>query len=289
MRGGLIELDDRGVVAIRGEAAGGFLQGLVTNDVLGLAEGEARYAALLSPQGKILFDFLVVAPCSGQPELLLDCSRSAAADLVKRLNFYKLRARLLVEDRSASHAVVAGWGEGAATLSGLVFVDPRDPGLGRRAIAERPLPALWAANDASRAAYEALRIGLGVPKAEVDFTYGDVFAHEANLDLLHGIDFHKGCYVGQEVVSRVEHRGTARKRIVRVGFAKGLPRRGSAITTAEGEIVGLVGSVVALRGLAMVRLDKARDAQARGAGLRCDGLDVTLDCSVGLSPKVASD
>jgi folate-binding protein YgfZ len=287
--GGVIELDDRSVVAICGEAARGFLQGLVTNDVVGLGEGEARYAALLSPQGKILFDFLVVAPLSGQPELLLDCSRATAADLVKRLNFYKLRAKVLIEDRSASHGVAAGWGEGAAALSGLAFADPRDPAIGRRAIVERPLPALWAGDDASRVAYEVLRIGLGVPKAEVDFGYGDAFAHEANLDLLHGIDFHKGCYIGQEVVSRVQHRGTARKRIVRVGFAEGLPRPGSPIATHEGEIVGSMRSVVARRGLAIVRLDKAKAAQARGASLRCDGLAVTLDSSVGFSPNMASD
>jgi folate-binding protein YgfZ len=280
---GVTELTDRGVVVVAGPTARAFLQGLVTNDVLGLADGEARYAALLSPQGKILFDFFIIAPPSGEGALFLECSRAIAAALVKRLNFYKLRANVSIEDCSESYAVAAGWGARAAALTGLVFADPRDPSIGRRAILRRPVPAEWTMDDESRNAYESLRLALGVPKAEADFAYGDAFAHEANLDLMHGVDFKKGCYIGQEVVSRVEHRGSARTRIVRVTFDGGPPARGAPITTAEGEPLGTMGSAVAGHGLAMVRLDKIRDALARAADLRCDGLSVAFHISAGVS------
>jgi folate-binding protein YgfZ len=277
MQESVTELADRGVVSVAGATAREFLQGLVTNDVLGLTEGEARYAALLSPHGKILFDFFVVAPPSEEPGLLIDCSRATAADLIKRLTFYRLRARVSIEDHTASHAVVAGWGGLAATLPGLVFADPRDPALGRRAIVRRPLATEWAGDAASLAAYESLRIGLGVPKGEADFAYGEAFAHEANLDLLHGVDFRKGCYIGQEVVARVAHRGSARTRIVRVGFAGGPPPSGTPITTGEGEALGTMRSALPGCGLAMLRLDKVEAARARGAGLFCAGLALTLD------------
>ena len=204
-------LEDRGVVSVSGADAAGFLQGLLTNDVEGLEPGEARYAALLTPQGKILFDMIIVrAPDANGAAYLLDCGSAQAADLAKRLGFYKLRAKVTVANVSASRAVAAFWGgEPEAIEGGLLYVDPRDPRLGWRAILPRADSLAVGSEHADM--YEGLRIAIGAPKGGVDFAYSEAFPHDANLDLLHGVDFDKGCYVGQEVVSRMKHRGTARK------------------------------------------------------------------------------
>jgi hypothetical protein len=253
-------LDDRGIVVLAGDDAKGFLQGLVTNDVAGLVPGEAAYAALLSPQGKILADFLVTEVESEKGcRLYLDCPRSLAGELVKRLTIYRLRAKVTIADLSARLRVAAAWGAGSEAWrpDGAVaaYRDPRDEGLGWRCIG-----AFGAASDPDAGArYEAHRIGLGVPKGGLDFAYGAAFPHDANLDLLHGVDFKKGCFVGQEVVARVEHRGTARRRIVRVHFTGPPPPPGTEIFAGDVEI-GTFGSAVAGTGLAMIRTDRAEEA-----------------------------
>ncbi|MBV8568835.1 MAG: folate-binding protein YgfZ [Methylobacteriaceae bacterium] len=268
-------LDDRGVIEVVGEDAAGFLQGIVTNDILRVAPGAAEYAALLAPQGKILFDFLLAAPLSnGTGRFLLDCPSHLAPDLARRLGFYRLRAKVTIADRSAALSVVAAWGPDADDLPGRLigthivasFRDPRHADLGWRCIVERAAladlsPETRAA--ATIAAYEDHRIGLGVPKGGPDFAYGDAFPHEANLDRLNGIDFNKGCYVGQEVVSRVEHRGLARKRIVAVRFEGAAPEAGTEVTSGGGTL-GVMGSSGGGKGLAMVRIERAEAAIAAG-------------------------
>jgi folate-binding protein YgfZ len=263
-------LGDRGVVEVAGDDAPSFLQGLVTNDVLGLG-GEARYAALLTPQGKILFDFLVVGnPTASAPRYYLDCPSALAADLVKRLSLYKLRAKVTVVDCSDTLGVIATWGASREDL-GLAaddvradYADPRREGLGRRLIVARTtFPALPGAVREAGAVYERHRIELEIPKGGVDFAYADAFPHEANFDRLHGVDFKKGCYVGQEVVSRVEHRGLARKRIVGVRFAGEAPPAGAAVTAGEVDL-GIMGSSAEGMGLALLRLDRVETAVAAG-------------------------
>jgi tRNA-modifying protein YgfZ len=269
-------LEDRGVVSVAGADAASFLQGLLTNDVERLEPSEARYAALLTPQGKILFDMIVVrAPdADGAPAYLLDCAASQAPDLAKRLGFYKLRARVAVADVSTSRAVVAFWGGDPATIeSGLLYADPRDPRLGWRAIMPRAdAPAIGSEH---ADVYEGLRIGLGAPKGGLDFAYGDAFPHDANLDLLHGVDFEKGCYVGQEVVSRMKHRGTTRKRITRVKLAGPAPMPGTPVVDRE-LAVGALGSSSGREALALLRLDRVEDATAAGRTLSADGIGLTL-------------
>ena len=268
-------LDDRGVVEVAGEDATGFLQGILTNDVLKVAPGAAGYAALLTPQGKILFDFLLAAPVSdGAARFLLDCPGHLAADLARRLGFYRLRAKVRIADRSAALRVVAAWGQDAEDLPRRFvstevvasFPDPRHSGLGWRCIVERSavedLPPQARAL-AAVTSYEEHRIALGVPKGGPDFAYGDAFPHEANLDRLNGVDFNKGCYVGQEVVSRVEHRGLARKRVVAVRFDGTAPQVGAELTAGEAAL-GVMGSSGAGKGLAMVRLERAEAAAAAG-------------------------
>jgi tRNA-modifying protein YgfZ len=268
-------LEDRGVVRVSGADAAGFLQGLLTNDVERLGPGEARYAALLSPQAKILFDMIVVRePDRDGPTYCLDCAAAQAGDLAKRLGFYKLRAKVTIADESADRAIVAFWGgEPENVVGGLIYPDPRDPRLGWRAV----LPRAGAVAVGSERAdmYERLRIGVGAPKGGLDFAYGDAFPHDANFDLLHGVDFDKGCYVGQEVVSRMKHRGTARKRIARVKTAGPPPPPGTPILDRE-LAVGALGSSSGREALALLRLDRVEDAAAAGRTLSAGGVGVML-------------
>ena len=269
-------LRDRGVVTVGGEDAEAFLQGLLTNDVERLREGEARYAGLLTPQGKILFDMLAVrAPSGSGAAFLIDCAAEQAADLSRRLGFYRLRAKVTIADASAERAVVAFWGDEApdAPPEAVLYRDPRDPRLGWRAILPRDVA--FAIGEEHAATYEALRIAAGVPKGGVDFAYGDAFPHDANFDLLHGVDFDKGCYVGQEVVSRMKHRGTARKRVVRVRTF-GEPASPGTPVLDGGLAVGTFGSSSGREALAMLRLDRLDETKAAGRELTAGGVGVAL-------------
>jgi tRNA-modifying protein YgfZ len=268
-------LADRGVVRVEGEDAPDFLQGLLTNDVVGLAAGEARFAALLTPQGKILFDFLVLRAPGAPPVLLLDCPKALAADLAKRLSIYKLRAKVAISDASADFGIVADWSGAADLPAGAhVYADPRAAALGRRAIL--PRAAAEAFTEAALPAYEAARIAVGAPRGDVDFAYGDAFPHDADMDLFNGVDFAKGCYVGQEVVSRMKHRGEARKRVVRVRLAGAAPAPGTLVT--DGALaVGALGAAAGDKALALLRIDRAAEAQAAGRPLAAAGVTVTVE------------
>jgi folate-binding protein YgfZ len=257
-------LPDRGVVKVSGDAARKFLHGLVTADMLSLTPGTARFCALLTPQGKIIADFFVAeAPSADGGAFFLDVPRALDTTLFAKLNLYKLRAKVLIEDLSEILGVLAVWDGTPAAKYGLSYADPRLPALGARlmipphraADAAREIGAsLVAAED-----YEAHRIGLGVPRGGIDFAYGDAFPHEADMDQLGGVDFAKGCYVGQEVVSRIEHRGIARTRAVPIRYDGGAPENGVAITAGERQ-VGTMGSAARGRGIALLRLDRVAEA-----------------------------
>src|SRR4051812_28755026 len=215
-------LPDRGVVKIAGADARGFLNNLITSDIEALVPGQARFGALLTPQGKIVVDFLITdAPSHGG--LLIDCPRELAQPLATKLGFYKLRAKVTVENLSDSLGVMAVWDGAPGNAPEPAFADPRNAALGQRILIAHDLAEQTAARIGAEivgeADYEAHRISVGVPRGGIDFTYGDAFPHESNMDRLAGVDFDKGCYVGQEVVSRMQHRGTARTRIVPVRFA----------------------------------------------------------------------
>jgi tRNA-modifying protein YgfZ len=268
-------LDDRGVLSVSGEDATTFLQGLLTNDVERLEIGQARYAALLTPQGKILFDFFIYrAPAESGASYLIDCVKGAAPDLAKRLGFYRLRAKVMIADLSAERAVVAFWGDDPPNAAGFLFADPRDSGLGWRAIVRRDEAAAVAM--APTADYEARRIEAGVPRGGADFHYGDAFPHDANMDVLNGVDFEKGCYVGQEVVSRMRHRGGVRKRIVKVTLQGPAPAAGSPILAGD-LTIGALGSSAANRGLALVRVDRLAEAAAQNKALIAAGVSLSVD------------
>src|SRR5262249_40549096 len=194
-------------------------------------------AALLTPQGKIIADFILVKEKDEGPSgagFFLDCPRALLGTLSSKLNLYKLRAKIVVEDQSDSKAVMALWDGVGTSARGLTYPDPRLTDLGGRMILPRPDVANAAAELGAElvdeAEYEAHRIALGIPRGGVDFIYGDAFPHETDMDQLHGVDFDKGCYVGQEVVSRMEHRASARTRIVPVAYEGGAPEAGIPVT-----------------------------------------------------------
>jgi folate-binding protein YgfZ len=264
-------LPDRGVVKVVGEPARNFLNGLLTADLGKVTPAAARFAALLTPQGKIVVDGIVAeAPPEDGGGFFIDCPRALAVALVDKLNFYKLRAPVIAEDLSEILGVMAVWDGGRDTEYGLTYADPRLPALGRRVMLP-PHLAQEAADDlgatlVDAAAYEGHRIALGVPRGGLDFTYGDAFPHETDMDQLNGVDFDKGCYVGQEVVSRMEHRGSARTRVVPVAYEGFAPDPGGPVTAGEKQ-VGTFGSRVDGRAVALLRLDRVADALAAGTPL----------------------
>jgi tRNA-modifying protein YgfZ len=273
-------LPDRGVVKVAGEEARRFLHGLVTADVAALEPGQARYAALLTPQGKIIADFIITeAEAADGGGFFLDCPRALAPALVEKLTFYRLRAKLGIEDLSGKLAVMAAWEGTGTTECGLLYPDPRLPALGLRCILPPDLlaeaTAEFGATLVEAAVYEAHRIALGVPRGGLDFIYGDAFPHEADMDQFGGVDFGKGCYIGQEVVSRVEHRRIARTRIVPVAYDGFAPDAGTPVVAGD-KTVGTLGSTAGGRGLAMLRLDRVEDALAAHTLLVAGGVPLRI-------------
>ncbi len=268
-------LPDRGIVAVEGDDSIDFLQSLLTNDIEKVEPGQAMFAGLLTPQGKIIFDFLIYSPAPNR--FWLDCAAEIAADLAKRLTLYKLRAKVAVSDRSAEMAIGAGLGEGTSQLQVLAsFDDPRHAALPRRYIlTAASLVRSPEAEVAGLASYHARRIGLCVPEGCRDYLYGEAFPHEVCYDLLNGVDFEKGCYVGQEVVSRMHHRGIAKTRVVGVRGTALLPAMGAEISGGEFP-VGQLGSSQGELGIALVRLDRAEEALAHGIPLRIGETTLTL-------------
>ena len=271
-------LPDRGVVKVAGDDARGFLNGLVTNDMGKVAPGKPRFAALLTPQGKIIIDFIVAeAPINDGGGFFLDCPRALASALVEKLNFYKLRAKVICEDLSNVLGVMAIWDGTAESDYGLSYPDPRLPALGSRIMLPPHLAEEAAADlggmPVSADAYEAHRIALGVPRGGLDFIYGDTFSHEADMDQLNGVDFGKGCYVGQEVVSRVEHRASARSRVVPIVYDEFAPSSGLPVMAGDRQI-GTLGSTAKGHGLALMRLDRIGDALAAGATIEAGGIAI---------------
>jgi folate-binding protein YgfZ len=273
-------LPDRGVVKVSGEDARNFLNGLVTTDMTPLRPGLGRFGALLTPQGKITVDFLITeTPAGHGGGFLIDCPRALAQGLADKLGFYKLRAKVAVENLSESLGVLAAWDGEPAIKPDLAFADPRSAALGWRILAPAELAQkvadLIGADLVDSSAYDAHRIAAGVPRGGLDFSYGDAFPHETNMDRLHGVDFDKGCYVGQEVVSRMQHRGTARTRTVRILFEDFSPEPGTTILAGD-KVVGTLGSTAAPNGLALIRIDRAADALATGMPLTSGGLAIRV-------------
>ena len=273
-------LPDRGVIKVSGADARDFLNGLVTTDVTLVRPGLGRFGALLTPQGKISADFLITeAPAGHGGGFLIDAPRPLAQALADKLGFYKLRAKVTVENLSDSFGVLAVWDGEPATTPDLAFADPRSDALGWRILIPEDLKQkvaeLVGADLVDSEAYEAHRIASGAPRGGLDFMYGDAFPHETNMDRLHGVDFDKGCYVGQEVVSRMQHRGTARTRTVKIVLDDFSPEPGATILAGD-KPVGTMGSTAGKNGLALIRTDRVSDALDAGQKLTAGGLAIHL-------------
>jgi folate-binding protein YgfZ len=245
--GRITALQSRAVIEVSGPDWRGFLQGLLTNDVETLAAGEARFCALLTPQGRILFDMFVIAREGG---CLLDVTGDLRDQIIQRLLMYRLRAK--VEIRALDLRVFSGHQDGPDWVD-----DPRLPELGRRGY----LPAGPLAD--GEGAYTALRIGLGVPGAS-DWGHDRTYPIEANFDLLNGIDFQKGCFVGQETTSRMKRRGAVKTRMLPIRFDGPAPGYGTEVLAGTLR-AGEVRSGIEGRAIALLRLD------------RIEGADLTMD------------
>ncbi|HEY2051586.1 MAG TPA: folate-binding protein [Caulobacteraceae bacterium] len=240
----LVQLDRRAVVALAGPDWRDFLQNLITQDVGDLTVGEIRFGALLTPQGRLLYDLFLHGREDG---CLIDCEAAHREALIGRLTMYRLRAKVTIAPDEAP--VLALWG-GKSAPEGWGR-DPRLPELGWRAIGAPPPDGVTRVDSA---AYEAHRLALGVPGSE-DYGSEKTYPIEADFDLLAGIDFRKGCYVGQETTSRMKRRGQIRNRMVPIAFEGEPPPFGTELLAGElraGEALGVHGD----RAMALLRLDR---------------------------------
>lgn len=245
----LLHLENRAVIRVSGPESRSFLQGLVTNDVDVVSAGSAVYAAMLTPQGKFLFDMIIVEDGS---DLLLDVEAERKTDLLRRLMMYKLRADVdIVDEESNVWALIGG-----DSAEGIRYKDPRHKALHERVISkENPAPS---ANSLSYADYEERRIRHGVPDGSRDMKIEKYFWLETNAEKLNGVSFTKGCYVGQELTARMKHRTNLKKKILPVT----LPSPDTDETTIKNASGKNVGDILTREGnyaLAYVRLELLED------------------------------
>jgi folate-binding protein YgfZ len=251
---------ERTVLRMAGADVRDVLQNVVTNDLDRLAPGRAVYAALLTPQGKYLFDFLLIEDPDGA--ILIDCATDRAEALAQRLRMYCMRrdARLT---GNTGLGVALVWGEGAPD-GPLVIPDPRAGALGWRIYTADPEAAIAenCAVSADRAAYDALRIAHLIPASGIELVPDETYILEAGFEALNGVDFRKGCYVGQEVTARMKHKAVLKKRLVRVRV-EGIAAPGTPVT-ADGKPAGTLFSQSGGQGLAHLRLDRAQGVLEAG-------------------------
>lgn len=278
----VVHLDDRALVTVAGPDAEHFLQNLITTDLSGLKAGAAKAGALLTPQGKILFDFLVMRRGEG---FVLDCRADIADELVKRLTLYKLRAKVEIGVENPELVAISFGDESAPSHSDSAFADRRFPPDASVFRLYGDLPAASSAIEA----WTAFRAANGVAESGLDFALGDAFPHDVLYDQNDGVGLKKGCYVGQEVVSRMHHRGTARRRLMIVATGNGaLPAPGSEVS-AGGRAIGTMGSGAAGKGLAIVRVDRVAKAVQEGIEISAEGIPLTLERPAWASYPVAFD
>jgi folate-binding protein YgfZ len=278
-------LPQRGLLRLSGGEVKAFLQGLVSTDVTTVTPQRAIYAALLSPQGKFLHDFFVVEHAGS---LWLDCVRARQDDLARRLALYKLRAKIDIADANPGHAVAAafggevlvrlgladGLGSARAALGGIAYGDPRLAELGARLI----LPAAGAAASLEGAGllpaggddYDRMRLELGVPDGGIDLEIDKALLLENNFEGLHGVDFTKGCFVGQELTARTKHRGLIKKRLYQVDIEGPTPPPDTVVMLGDKE-AGVMRSARGGLGLALLRLEQVGEAESTGQALRANG------------------
>lgn len=266
---------DRGIIRITGEDAPSFLQGLISNDIHKADGTQAIYAALLTPQGKYLFDFFIVRMGDA---LLLDCLATDVALMIKKLSMFKLRSKVTLEDVSAAFDVYALFGDAAAEIAGLeggqserpdgviLYTDPRLPEAGIRALAPKGYDgALLGGEAVGEDTYQRHRIQHGLPEAPEDLQKDKSILLETGFDELAGIDWKKGCYMGQELTARTKYRGLIKKRLVPVTLTGGPVESGSDLTS-DGKTVGELRSVNGDMAMALIRITAIRSGAPIMAG-----------------------
>ncbi len=271
-------LPDRAVLRIGGPEKRDFLQGLITNDIEKLTPDAAVYAALLTPQGKIIAEFFLAEQ---DDVFFLDCDASIAAALLKRLTMYKLRADVTIAP-APELKVAAVFGDTAIEMTGpidgtVVFSDPRYEALGNRIIGEdlpKVLASIADAVEVPPDVYKAYRVSLGVAEGVGELGTEQMFALEANMAELNGVDFKKGCYVGQEVTARMKHKTTLRKRIVPLSAGADLPDAPAPVKAGDKEI-GTLCATSADTALALMRLDRLEEARTDGLAPNSGDVEVT--------------
>jgi folate-binding protein YgfZ len=249
-------LTSRALIAVSGEDWGSFLQGLLTQDVETLAPGEARFGALLNPQGRLLFDLFIIGRDDGA---WIDAEAAHRETLIMRLTMYRLRAKVQIAADDTRVLAAFGADPGAGWIA-----DPRLAELGWRGYGVSATP------NVDEAAYDAHRLALGVP-GPADWGVEKTYPIEANFDLLHGIDFKKGCFIGQETTSRMKRRGQIKSRMLPIRFEGPAPASGSELLNGERR-AGEVLSGVEGQAIALVRLDRVVEGE-----LSADGVSVRTE------------
>ena len=291
-----VPLDNRARILLGGPDAERFLQNIITTDLDALREGEARPGALLTPQGKILFDFLVSR--RGPEGLRLECRTDVVSDFIKRLMLYRLRAKVDITSDDQTPILVC-WGqvlasspiESTASSAGSISSSSESTGSQTKSSAVRDMRfpdeirverryGGGAASTGDPTDWTALRIRYGIAESGADYDLGDAFPHDVLLDQLGGVGFRKGCYIGQEVVSRMQHRGTARRRVLIAAGDAPLPAPGTDLQSG-GKSIGTLRSVQGEHGLAIARIDKVKAATDAGEPITADGVRLTLSIPPG--------
>lgn len=271
-------LPERMLIAVTGADAAHLLHNVLTCDVEKLEDGIAQPGALLTPQGKVMFDFLVARDGNG---FIIDIDRAQADAFLKRMMLYKMRSKVDFTKQD-QHVIAVSWdseSDTSQTDSSRCWHDGRFSGMVTRHAAPGKEGSV---NGADLAAWHQLRVTHGVAESGMDFELGEAFGHDISFDQNGGLDFKKGCYVGQEVVSRMQHRGTARRRIVIVQSGGDLPPSGTAIE-AGGKQVGALGTVVGSSALAIVRLDRVAKAHASNAPITAGGVALQMQLPPGVT------
>jgi folate-binding protein YgfZ len=255
----IAHLTSRALISVGGADWRGFLQGLLTQDVETLAPGEVRFGALLTPQGRLLFDLFIVGREESDPGgCWLDCAAERRAALIQRLSIYRLRAKVTIAPDETP--VLAAWGNAGPVGAGWA-ADPRLPALGWRGYGAGAEP------NSDEGDYERHRLSLGAP-GPADWGEDRAYPLEADFDLLNGVDFRKGCFVGQETTSRMKRRGAIKSRMLPLVFDGPPPPAGAEIlagTLRAGEALsGMDG-----RAIALVRLDRIEGAALTVEGRAC--------------------
>ncbi|MEI5677497.1 MULTISPECIES: CAF17-like 4Fe-4S cluster assembly/insertion protein YgfZ [unclassified Mesorhizobium] len=272
-----VQLPDRIVISVSGPDAEHFLQNILTTDLDALSPEDAKPGALLTPQGKILFDFLVSR--DGKGGLLLECRTEIADDFIRRLTLYKLRAKVEISKQEQLLVSVSWNPDSNASVSDSSASQTDSTVRHDRRFAEpahvfRIYGQTASAGD-QRQAWQDFRLAYGIAESGPDYALSDAFPHDVLLDQTGGVGFGKGCYVGQEVVSRMHHRGTARRRALLVSADAPLPPGGTDIK-AGGKTLGTLGSVSGTQGLAIVRIDRVKDAMDAGTAITAGEIAISL-------------